>query len=82
VVRVGLKLEGRRAAREGAAVLDPDRRQVGEVTSGTFSPTLEAPISMAYIAAEVAKAGASVDVDIRGSTVAAVITPLPFYKRS
>jgi aminomethyltransferase len=82
VLRVGLKLEGRRAAREGAAVLDPDRRQVGEVTSGTFSPTLEAPISMAYVVAEVARPGAVVDVDIRGSTVSAVITLLPFYKRT
>lgn len=82
VTRVGLKLEGRRAAREGAAVLDPDRRQVGEVTSGTFSPTLEAPISMAYVASEVAKSGGSVDVDIRGSIVSAAITPLPFYKRN
>lgn len=81
-VRMGLKLEGRRAAREGAAVLDPDRRQVGEVTSGTFSPTLQAPISMAYMAAEIAKPGASVDVDIRGSVVSATVTPLPFYKRT
>ncbi len=80
-VRVGLKLEGRRVAREGAAVLDADRRQVGEVTSGTFSPTLDAPIAMAYLATEVAKPGANIDVDIRGSTVSAVITPLPFYKR-
>ena len=82
VVRVGLKLEGRRAAREGAAVIDSDRRKVGEVTSGTFSPTLDAPISMAYVATEVAKVGSSIDVDIRGSTVSAAIVPLPFYKRS
>ena len=82
VARVGLKLEGRRAAREGAAVIDSDRRKVGEVTSGTFSPTLDAPISMAYVATEVAKVGSSIDVDIRGSTVSAAIVPLPFYKRS
>lgn len=82
VVRVGLKLEGRRAAREGAAVLDADRRKVGEVTSGTFSPTMDAPISMAYVATEMARAGSNIDVDIRGSIVSAAITPLPFYKRS
>jgi len=82
VVRVGLKLEGRRAAREGAAVLDADRRKVGEVTSGTFSPTIDAPISMAYVATEMARAGSNIDVDIRGSIVSATITPLPFYKRN
>jgi aminomethyltransferase len=81
VTRVGLKLEGRRSAREGAAVLDADRRQVGEVTSGTFSPTLETPISMAYVATEMARPGTSLDVDIRGSIVPAMLTPLPFYKR-
>jgi len=82
VVRVGLKLEGRRAAREGAAVLDEDRRKVGEVTSGTFSPTIDAPISMAYVATEMARAGSNIDVDIRGAIVSATITPLPFYKRN
>ena len=82
VVRVGLKLEGRRAAREGASVLDSDRRKVGEVTSGTFSPTLDSPISMAYVAAEAAKLGSNIDVDIRGSIVSAAIAPLPFYKRN
>ncbi len=82
VVRVGLRLEGRRAAREGASVMDSDRRKVGEVTSGTFSPTIDAPISMAYIATEMARAGSNIDVDIRGSTVSAMVTPLPFYKRN
>ena len=82
VTRVGLKLDGRRSAREGTPVLDADRRQVGEVTSGTFSPTLEVPISMAYVATEVARPGTQLDVDIRGSIVCAAITPLPFYKRS
>ncbi len=82
VMRVGLKLAGKRAAREGASVIDRDRRKVGEVTSGTFSPTLDMPISMAYVATEVATAGSQIDVDIRGSTVSATIAALPFYKRS
>ncbi len=82
VKRVGLRLEGRRAAREGAAVLDADRRQVGEVTSGSFSPTLEAPISMAYVASAVSSPGTRLDVDIRGAMVSATLAPLPFYKRT
>ncbi len=82
VTRVGLKLQGKRAAREGASVIDRDRRKVGEVTSGTFSPTLDMPISMAYVASEAATVGSEIDVDIRGSTVSATIAALPFYKRS
>lgn len=81
-VRVGLILNGRRVAREGASLLDNDSRVIGEVTSGTFSPTLQQPIAMAYMAASMARPGSAVDVDIRGSRTAAVITELPFYKRN
>jgi aminomethyltransferase len=81
VARVGLKLEGRRAAREGSAVIDHDGRLVGEVTSGTFSPTLDTPISMAYIDATMAQPATVIEVDIRGSKANAQIVSLPFYKR-
>ena len=79
--RVGLKLDGRRIAREGAAVVRGDA-SVGEVTSGTFSPTLEIVIAMAYVTAEVAAPGTAVEVDIRGRRVAAEVVELPFYRRS
>lgn len=78
--RIGLQLGGRRAAREGAGLLDSDGRSVGCVTSGTFSPTLQLPIAMAYVAPELATVGTSIDVDIRGTTTEAQIVPLPFYK--
>lgn len=81
-VRVGLTLEGRRVAREGAPLLDSDSRRVGEVTSGTFSPSLGRPIAMAYVAPAVAIAGQSLEVDIRGSQTPATITKLPFIKRT
>ena len=80
-IRVGLHIEERRVARQGAAV-QHGRKTVGEVTSGTFSPTLERPIAMAYVHPESAATGTHVDVDIRGKTVAAVVVPLPFYQRS
>lgn len=80
VKRVGLKLVGRRAAREGATVLDTDGRAIGQVTSGTFSPTLQVPLAMAYISNEVAGIGTDVIVDIRGSKADATIVGLPFYK--
>ena len=79
--RVGLALEGRRPAREGAQVLDSEGRAVGQVTSGTFSPTLQRPIAMAYLARESSHPGQSVQVDIRGSKAAAQVVELPFYRR-
>jgi aminomethyltransferase len=80
--RVGVVLEGRRVAREGAELFDNDSRRVGQVTSGTFSPTLEKPIAMAYVAPSMAVVGTSLDVDIRGSRVAGKVVPLPFYTRA
>jgi aminomethyltransferase len=77
--RIGLVLEGRRIAREGSPVYDGED-QVGRVTSGTFSPTLEKSIAMAYVAADLAAPEARVEVDLRGKRVPAVVTALPFYK--
>jgi aminomethyltransferase len=79
--RVGLVLDGKRAARQGADVIDSDSRVIGQVTSGSFSPTLQQPIAMAYVHSEMSKSGSSVDVDIRGSKTSARIVDLPFYKR-
>lgn len=75
--RVGLALEGRMAAREGAKVLSGES-EIGVVTSGGFSPTLQRPIAMAYIdSAHAAQAG-NLTVEMRGRRLAATITPLPF----
>ena len=80
-VRVGLRPEGRRPAREGCAVLADDATVIGRVTSGTVSPTLGYPIAMAYVAAEHAAVGTRLAIDIRGKSHPAVVTPLPFYRR-
>jgi len=78
--RVGLKLEGRRIGREGAEVFSGDTR-VGEVTSGTFSPTLQEAIAMGYVDPAAAEVGTVVEVDVRGRRVAAEVVKLPFYRR-
>lgn len=80
-IRVGLSLEGKRAAREGCRVL-LDGQDVGEVVSGTFGPTVQQSISMAYLNPSAAEVGTKVDVDIRGKTQAATVVDLPFYKRA
>lgn len=79
--RVGLELEGKRIAREGAELFSNDQH-VGEVTSGTFSPTLEKSIAMAYLNKDFTQPGQSVEVDIRGKRISAKVVTLPFYKRA
>jgi aminomethyltransferase len=78
---VGLELEGPRIARQGS-VVKSGPAQIGEVTSGTFSPTLQKSIAMAYVDAGHSAEGQSVEIDLRGSVVPARIVPLPFYKRA
>ncbi|HVJ68331.1 MAG TPA: glycine cleavage system aminomethyltransferase GcvT [Caulifigura sp.] len=79
-VRVGLELEGKRIAREHTPVKVGDS-VVGEVTSGTFSPTLQKTIAMAYLSRAHATLGASVQVDLRGKLEPAKVVSLPFYHR-
>lgn len=78
--RVGLELKGKRIAREGALVFAGDN-QIGRVTSGTFSPTLEKSIAMAYVTAGQSAVGTELAVEIRGQREPATVVKLPFYKR-
>jgi aminomethyltransferase len=80
-VRIGLRLAGKRIAREGTPVLSGNET-VGAVTSGTFSPTLQASIAMAYVPPGLAAAGTALAVDLRGKQEPAEVVPLPFYKRT
>ncbi len=54
---------------------------IGNVTSGTFSPTLQRPIAMGYVRAEFSKPGTELAIDIRGQMEPARVAPLPFYRR-
>lgn len=78
---VGFNVEGRGIARQGHKVV-ADGEEVGFVTSGTFSPTLERALGMAYVPVSMATAGTKLVLDIRGKHVPAVIVDLPFYKRA
>jgi aminomethyltransferase len=78
---VGLELEGRRIARQGTPVTG-DGQVVGEVTSGTFSPTLQKSIAMAFVDANLAGEGTGLQVDLKGTTNPAKVVKMPFYKRS
>ena len=75
--RVGLALAGRMAAREGARVLHGSD-EVGVVTSGGFSPSLERPIAMADVASASAAEGTALTIEIRGKRLDAVVVSMPF----
>lgn len=77
---VGFKVKGRGVARSGHTILH-NGRELGKVTSGTFSPTLNASIGMAYVPPELSTVGAELDIDIRGNPVKAQVVPRPFYQR-
>lgn len=75
--RVGLTLEGRLPAREGAAVFAGDSH-VGTVTSGGFSPTLGHPVAMAYVDLSHAADGTALECEVRGRRLPATVSPMPF----
>lgn len=74
---VGMKIDGRMPAREGAEVF-AGAENIGTVTSGGFSPTLGAPIAMAYVAAAYAAPGTALEIEVRGKRLAATVSPMPF----
>jgi aminomethyltransferase len=72
---------------EGAGIPRPgnqvvvDGQQVGEVTSGTFSPSLEVGIGMAYLRSDLAEPGTAVEIDVRGKSRPARIASKPLYEK-
>ena len=82
---VGIRTEdGRSVARQGYKLFAGER-EVGAMTSGTFAPSFNRPLGMAYLATAAGEPGlgapASVEVEIRNRRVAAAVTGLPFYRR-
>ncbi|RVU06376.1 glycine cleavage system aminomethyltransferase GcvT [Novosphingobium umbonatum] len=75
--RIGLTLQGRQAAREGAEVYHGEEK-VGVLTSGGFAPSLGKPIAMADVPAALATPGTELFIDVRGKKLPAIVTPMPF----
>ncbi|MEM7482539.1 MAG: glycine cleavage system aminomethyltransferase GcvT [Acidobacteriota bacterium] len=77
---VGFEVEGKGIAREGHGV-KVGERAVGEVTSGTWSPTFEKALGLAYVEAGEAEVGKQIVLDVRGRAVAGRLAEIPFYRR-
>ena len=75
--RVGFVSTGA-PARQHSAILTPDGKKVGEISSGAFSPCLKKNIAMGYVDKSVAKAGTALKVEVRGKQSDAVVTKMPF----
>ncbi|WP_070155425.1 glycine cleavage system aminomethyltransferase GcvT [Sphingobium phenoxybenzoativorans] len=75
--RVGLAIEGRLPAREGAVIL-AGGKPAGKVTSGGFAPTVGAPIAMGWVDAGHAAIGTALEIEVRGKRLAATVAPMPF----
>jgi aminomethyltransferase len=76
---VCLELTDRAIPRHGFPIFDGDT-QIGQVTSGTFSPSLQRPIALGYVSREKSKAGSEVLIGIRDKKVPAIVVKPPFYK--
>ena len=64
--RVGFEVEGRQPVREGALILDGEGNELGKITSGGFSPSLQRPIAMGYVATPFAEVGTALKLEQRG----------------
>jgi aminomethyltransferase len=78
-LRVGIRPDGRAPAREHTPILAPDGQEmVGEITSGGFGPSLNAPMAMGYVRRDLSADGTKLSLLVRGKPIPATVVPLPF----
>ncbi|HYG62420.1 MAG TPA: glycine cleavage system aminomethyltransferase GcvT [Thermoanaerobaculia bacterium] len=79
---VGFEVDGRGIARQGHGVLSSaGGEKVGDVTSGTWSPTFEKALGLAYVPLEMAEPGGPLTLEVRGKPLTARVAETPFYRR-
>ena len=77
---VGLEVVDKGIARNGYPIVDENGSEIGIVTSGTMSPTLNKAIAMAYVPKELSKVGSAVYIQVRKKQIQAEVVALPFLK--
>tara|TARA_A100001015_G_scaffold312916_1_gene419024 strand:- start:61 stop:1164 length:1104 start_codon:yes stop_codon:yes gene_type:complete len=81
-IRVGIKPEGRIIAREKTKIYNQLNVHIGEITSGTFGPSVNGPVAMGYVENDFSKNNTKILLEVRGKKHPARICDLPFYKKS
>jgi aminomethyltransferase len=77
---IGISIPGRRPARDGTRVLDSSGSEIGVVSSGNFSPTLEHCVAMAFVSPSV-NVGDAVSMDVRGTLIDGIVVATPFVAK-
>lgn len=78
---VGFVVNERRVPRQGYSILDGSDNIIGEVTSGTLSPSLEKPIGMGYVSKTYATSGSKIFIQVGKKLLEAEVTKIPFVKK-
>ncbi|MCM0148804.1 glycine cleavage system aminomethyltransferase GcvT [Photobacterium galatheae] len=76
--RVGLLGQSKAPVREGSKLFDANDNEIGIVTSGTFGPTKESPVAMAYVKTEFSAIGTEVFAEVRGKKLPMTVEKMPF----
>ena len=80
-LRVGLALEGRAPAREGAEIVDTEGQKIGQVTSGGYGPSVGGPVAMGYVDSAFAQQDRMLAILVRGKPLPARIVAMPFTEK-
>lgn len=81
LIRVGLKVDGKRPVREGQSVMDDSGREVGKVCSGGYGASVGGPIAMAYIERALVQPGTRLLAGAQDKPLPVVVTAMPFTPR-
>ena len=80
-LRVGIKPETKVIARANTKIFNEENKEIGKVTSGTFGPSVDHPISMGYVDNDYSSLDTKIFLEIRGKKISANICKLPFYQK-
>ncbi len=75
---VGIRVEGRAPARAGTAIRSAEGEAIGRVTSGTFGPSVNAPVALGYVRSNHAEDGTRFDLIVRDRAIPGIVSTLPF----
>ena len=81
-LRVGIKPDTKVIARANTKIFNEEKKEIGRVTSGSFGPSVDHPISMGYVDSNYSSINTKIFLEIRGKKVSANICKLPFYKKN